>query len=100
MRTSFHTSYMRFERRDGKVYSFPRPHLRWLTLVEGGKIEIGFSSKLVVLHGDRLERLFEELIVNPRCVVREEPSRHSEGSYRVNEIKAEPHRKKSAAKLS
>ncbi len=88
---------MRFERNDGKVYSFPRPHLRWLTLIDPGKIEIGFSSKLLVLHGTALERLFEELVLKPKCIVREEPSRHSDGKYRVSEIKAEPHKRKPAA---
>jgi hypothetical protein len=90
--------YIRFERMDGKVYSFPRPHLRWLTLVDGGRIEAGFSSKLVTVVGVALEGLFEKMAANPSYVVREEPKRHSGVDTWVDKIVAKPHIKKTSTK--
>lgn len=84
---------MRFERQDRRIFSFPRAHLRWLTLVDGERIEVGFSSKLVVLKGGGLERLFEELVLKPKCVVREEAKRHSNSECWVAEIIVTPHGK-------
>ena len=90
--------YLRFERMDGKVYSFPRPHLRWLTLVDGGRIEAGFSSKLVTVVGIGLEELFENMAANPSYLVREEPTRHLGGETWVEKIVAKPHTKKTSTK--
>lgn len=85
-------SSIRFIKRNGVSMSFRKHELLWIKLTFDSRIELGFSTKIIILQGWDLNGVFAELVTHDNYTIYEVPERHDFGGGLVTSITEQNHK--------
>lgn len=85
-------SSIRFIKGNGLTKSFYKHDLLWIKLTFDHTVELGFSTKIIILEGRDLNGVFAELVTHENHTIYEVPERHDFGGSFVTRITEQNHK--------